>query len=614
MQPHYSGSKTLSVPESLDNTYRAFAGSAGEMESRIPAIRQEMEYLNIIGKRFVAAIDRFHVHRALLTTLQELYTFSACCILLRGDPNELFIIPCQPISRDFLEEMVRRITDAAHAVDFPHIDTRQLIETAYFDAPDEVAQYRTQEAIEATEVGSSINIPLTVNNRIIGILSLFDELIGTFDTELLKMTAIIADYAAVALETVRLRERENALWRQAELERQRLELILRSMTEALLITDEHGAITSLNQSAHTLLFHVIGDVEMDIPLHQLAQINNTPWLLTLADAVHEALQGRTVTEQELIAGESGEQVPLTLRVSVAPLHDASGIATHPIGTVAVLNDVTAHKQVERLKDEFVSVVSHELRTPLTSIKGYTQHLTRRIERRLRKLREQSPGNTSLTELPESIDLRSLAIIQSQTEHLERLVEELLDRSRIQWGQLVLKYEHFYLADLLASTVRSVQAGTEQHTLLLDIQAQDTSITADRTRVGQVIGNLLDNAVKYSPHGGQIVVQLHTYWHGEEANSADVRDTTSAVSEYDEYLVSVSDYGIGISPEHLDHIFERFYRVSNASTRQYSGVGLGLYVAKAIVEAHGGHIWVVSNTSLGGTTFFFTLPRVPHTLR
>lgn len=610
MQSKYSGSETLSVSELPNNIYRALTGDAGGMENRISAIPQEMEFLNVIGKRFVAAIDRFHVHRALLTTLQDLYTFSACCILLRGDPNELFIIPCQPLSHDFIEEMIRRITDAARAIDFPPMDIRQLTEMAYLDAPDEVAQFRTQEAIEATEVGSSINIPLIVNNRIIGILSLFDELIGTFDTELLKTTAIIADYAAIALETVRLRERENALWRQAELERQRLELILRSMTEALLITDENGVVSSLNQSARTLLSQVIGDVEIGVSLSTLAQINNTPWLFTLADIVHQALQGQTVKDQELIAGESGEKVPMTWWVSVAPLHDASGIKTRPIGTVVVLTDVTASKQVERLKDEFVSVVSHELRTPLTSIKGYTQHLIRRIERRVRKFREQTPPGSQPVELPESIDLRSLAIVQSQTEHLERLVDELLDRSRIQWGQLILQYEDFHLADLLASSVRSVQASTEQHTIHLDIQVQDTTVTADRARIEQVVGNLLDNAVKYSPHGGQIVVQLHKYLTNEFADSVDSDNSDHNYA----YLVSISDYGIGISPEHLDHIFERFYRISNASTRQYSGVGLGLYITKAIVEAHGGRIWVASNGPTGGTTFFFTIPRVPSTLR
>src|SRR5256884_10007250 len=139
--------------------------------------------------------------------------------------------------------------------------------------------------------------------------------------------------------------------------------------------------------------------------------------------------------QELIAGEAGESVPLTLSISAAPLHDASQVQMGPIGVVAVLNDVTANKQIEKLKDEFVSVVSHELRSPLTAIKGYTQHLMRRIDRRLRKLgaeqiERSTPGLAK--EPPEKTDLRNLSIVESQAEHLERLVNGLLDLSRVQW--------------------------------------------------------------------------------------------------------------------------------------------------------------------------------------
>ncbi len=596
MQSNFQVTSTL---YSTDSTYRTNGqyGTIGSMEimggmgDRLPAILHEMEILNTMGKRFVAAIDRFHVHRALLTTLQEMYSFSACCILLKGDPHQLFIIPCQPLSAAFLKDMIQRIASAANVIDFPHIDAQQLAETAYYDAPDEFAQFRTQEAIDATEIGSVLNIPLTVENRIIGMLSLFDELVGTFDTDMLRLTTMIADYAAVALENVRLRERENALWRQAEYERQRLELIIRSMTEGLLITDEHGIITSLNQSAQHLLSQVSSEFTSGVPLHQLAHSNNIPWLHRLAEIVDHALAGKTVVNQELLAGESGEKVPLTLSISVAPLHDASSYSMHPIGVVAVLNDVTANKQVERLKDEFVSVVSHELRTPLTAIKGYTQHLVRRIERRLRKIHDtQQAQNNPTTDLAESVDLRNLTIVQSQTDHLERLVNDLLDLSRVQWGQLTLQYETFYLADVLAESVRLGQASAEQHTLYLDIRVQDTKIVADRARVEQVIGNLLDNAVKYSPQGGQVTVRL------EEQDGS--------------YLVSVIDQGIGVSPEHFDHIFERFYRVRNAASRQYAGIGLGLYVAKAIIERHDGNIWFSENKDKSGTTFHFMLPRAP----
>jgi two-component system phosphate regulon sensor histidine kinase PhoR len=405
---------------------------------------------------------------------------------------------------------------------------------------------------------------------------------------MLKLTTMIADYAAVALENVRLRERENALWRQAELERQRLELIISSMAEGLLITDACGAITSFNRLAREWLAQEHIDLQANIPLRELAKKSNIAWLHGLADIVEQALAGKRVLNQELVLGEGHEAVPPTLSISAAPLLDASGISLRPIGVVAVLDDVTASKQVERLKDEFVSVVSHELRTPLTAIKGYVQHLIRRIERRLRKGHQEK---NLPVEMPESYDLRSLHIVQSQTEHLERLVNDLLDLSLVQAGQLTLHYSDFFLADVLAESVHSAQASAEQHSIFLDIQVQDTRVTADCTRVRQVIGSILDNAIKYSPQGEQVKVLLQEY---EGA-----------------YLISVIDQGIGVSPELFEHIFERFYRVRNVASRQYAGIGLGLYVARSIVEAHGGRLWFANNTSVG-STFYFTLPRQPHT--
>ena len=404
-------------------------------------------------------------------------------------------------------------------------------------------------------------------------------------------STMIADYAAVALENVRLRERETALWRQAEIGRQRLELIISSMAEGLLITNEQGGITLLNVSAQHLLAQAQLDLKQNSPLRTLALANNVSWLHKLADIIDEALTGVTVMNQELIAGEAGESIPLTLSISAAPLHDASQVQMGPIGVVAVLNDVTANKQIEKLKDEFVSVVSHELRSPLTAIKGYTQHLMRRIDRRLRKTQqEQQSSAISGVDLPENYDLRSLSIIQSQADHLERLVNDLLDLSQVQWGKLHLQYSSFYLADVLVESVRSVQASAEQHTIYLDIAVQDTKIVADKMRMSQVIGNILDNAIKYSPQGGQVTVKL------EEREG--------------DYFVSITDQGIGISQEYLDHIFERFYRVRNTASRQYSGIGLGLYVTRAIVEEHGGHIWVTNNKGLG-CTFSFTVPAAAH---
>ena len=579
-------------------TESAYSSYHTPNSDRLAAILQEMEYINTIGKSFVAAIDRFQVHRALLGALQKLYSFAACSILLKGDPFELSIIPCYPLSQVFIAAMIERIASAASVIDFPAVSVEELANASYLDAPDDLSITQklgspVQDMIGGAVIGSFLNVPLTVENRIVGMLSLFDEREGTFDTDLLKLTTMIADYAAVALENVRLRERETALWRQAEIGRQRLELIISSMAEGLLITNEQGGITLLNVSAQHLLAQAQLDLKQNTPLRKLALANNVSWLHKLADIIDEAQTGVTVMNQELIAGEAGESVPLTLSISAAPLHDASQVQMGPIGVVAVLNDVTSNKQIEKLKDEFVSVVSHELRSPLTAIKGYTQHLMRRIERRLRKTRQehqQQSSAISAVDLPESYDLRSLSIIQSQADNLERLVNDLLDLSQVQWGKLHLQYSSFYLADVLVESVRSVQASAEQHTIYLDIAVQDTKIVADKMRMSQVIGNILDNAIKYSPQGGQVTVKL------EEREG--------------DYFVSITDQGIGISQEYLDHIFERFYRVRNTASRQYSGIGLGLYVTRAIVEEHGGHIWVTNNKGLG-CTFSFTVPAAAH---
>lgn len=578
-------------------TESAYSSVNRPSSDRLARLRQEMEFLNTMGKRFVAALDRFQVHHALLATLQELYSFSACSILMKkNNIYELSIIPRYPLSAPFLEKMFESISRAASAIGFHDVDSDDLAIAAYLDAPDELTPAEPEIPPIPTSVRDYLHIPLTVENRIIGMLSLFDARDQAFDAELLQLTTMIADYAAVALENVHLREREMALWREAEMERHRLERILSSMAEGLLITDHEGTVTSLNRSAQQLfsLAQVdLSDLEpgQSFSLRKLANGNENAWLSELADLIDHALAGYTVYNQELNAGISGDAIPLTLSISAAPLNETGEPSARKAGVVAVLNDITANKQVEKLKDEFVSVVSHELRTPLTAIKGYTQHLMRRLDKRLRQRRQTEPPEELQKEQPESYDMRSLQIVQSQSEQLERLVNDLLDLSRVQWGEMNLQYTSFYLADILAERAQLAQVSAEDHTVTLDIQVPDSRIVADKLRVGQVIGNILDNAIRFSPQGRQVVVELQ-----EQDN---------------EYLVSITDQGIGVSPEYIDHIFERFYRVRNTASRQYSGIGLGLFVARAIVEAHGGRIWVSSNQGLG-STFSFTLPRAPHT--
>ena len=218
-------------------------------------------------------------------------------------PLNCLLSPVTRSNATFLEAIIQRIASAASALNLIHTTADQLARTAYFDAPDDLALSRPQGEVVGSEIGSFLNIPLTVENRIIGMLSLFDEKLGTFDADLMQMTTMIADYAAIALENVRLHERENALWRQAELERMRLSLIIGSMAEGLLITDAKGAITSLNTSAEQLLAQAQVNFSPDILLHKLAGTSNVQWISRLAEIVDQALAGYTVKNQELVAGQ-----------------------------------------------------------------------------------------------------------------------------------------------------------------------------------------------------------------------------------------------------------------------------------------------------------------------
>jgi PAS domain S-box-containing protein len=248
-------------------------------------------------------------------------------------------------------------------------------------------------------------------------------------------------------------------------------------------------------------------------------------------------------------------------LTVEPLRDETGAV---IGITCAALDVTERRALERLQQEFISLVSHELRNPLASIKGYAQLVARRGEYSDRAIR---------------------SIIQ-QTDHLDRLISDLLDSSRAAAGRLELRRRRVSLRDVLEAAVERIEAQTDSHTVRLDVTADDLSGLWDAQRLDQVFTNLLSNAVKYSPEGGEIVVH------------AERRDH--------EALVSIRDQGVGIAPEQLSRLFDRFYRVS-ATAGGVHGLGIGLYVARELIEAHGGRLWAESPGPGRGSTFLLTLP-------
>jgi signal transduction histidine kinase len=214
------------------------------------------------------------------------------------------------------------------------------------------------------------------------------------------------------------------------------------------------------------------------------------------------------------------------------------------------------------------MASHELKTPVTSLKGFIHILQRR-----------------LTTQGDELALHYLARMDAQLVRLTKLVNDLLNISKMQIGQLDYREEPFDLNELIQETVENVQGTTQTHSLLLEMQPQ-VRVLGDRERIGQVLVNLLNNAIKYSPRASKIIVRLST--HQEHA------------------CVSVQDFGFGIAETEQQKIFERFYQAADPMGKTYPGLGIGLYISKTIITQHHGRIWVESRKG-EGATFYFTIP-------
>lgn len=242
--------------------------------------------------------------------------------------------------------------------------------------------------------------------------------------------------------------------------------------------------------------------------------------------------------------------------------------------------VDARRKVEdlsRLKDEFLSIASHELRTPVTSIKGYTQLA--------KTLMRENDLDTSEEYLEIALD---------QIDRMSRLILELLDVSRIETGRLEIRHEPIQWPRFVREVVHRHHTAVSDRRFHLNVPDLSKVVYGDRDRLEQVLGNLLENAVKYSPDGSEVYVSVE--------------------DRGDQIITSVCDRGIGIPADELGQVFERFHRGRQVSSTNYGGLGLGLYITKQIIERHGGSIWVESKEG-SGTTFYFNLPvaAVPATL-
>jgi len=379
-----------------------------------------------------------------------------------------------------------------------------------------------------------------------------------------KVTVYGADELGELAETINdLSYKVKDAQETTESERQRLDSVLRHMTDGVLATDRRGKIIIINSRAMDLL-SISQDKAIGQSIMKVLKLGEKFTFRQLLE-----------TQDELILNIPTEDQDTILRGEFSVIQRESGFIS---GLVCVLSDITEQEKVEQERRSFVSNVSHELRTPLTSVKSYTESL---IE-----------GAWEDKEIAPEF----LKVISTETDRMIRMITDLLNLSRMDQGKQELNLEFVSINELVAHIIdrfemvlKSEQYRNKKYKIERDFTQRTLWVEIDQDKFIQVIDNITNNAIKYSPDGGKITCRL--------------------METHNSVVISITDEGLGIPRKDIGHVFDRFYRVDKARARSMGGTGLGLAISKEVVQLHGGKIWVTSVENKG-STFFISLPYIP----
>ncbi len=510
---------------------------------------RQREYLLEISRAMTARLDLEAVLRRILDAACELLASKVGLIVLRREDGSFAPRATHGIAPQLLPLFAPLWADAperdrAGAWFVPQLDRK------------------VARITRASDFGlrQTVAIPLIVGDALVGMIYIFRGYSDVFSVVDRQVVQSFADQAAIAVHNAQL-------YQQVSREKQRLDAIIEASADGVLILDSAQRITVFNRALARLSGYEADDV-LGRRHDDVIVVDAKRAGLTLSEAEAGGWPLRN-DSSFFVEGDlrriDGAHTPVS--ITYAALFDQDDSL---VNIIANVRDMTRLREADELKNTFISIISHELKTPVALIKGYAGTLRR----------EDARWDAATVR-------DSAAVIEEEADHLTELIDNLLDASRLQAGGLKLNLSDVSLEQLARHMVEKYSVEAQQHPITLSFQANFPPVRGDATQLENVLSNLINNALKYSPPGAPIEV-------------------AGRVSP-NEVIITVSDRGIGIPLDEQGRIFERFYRVDDQLSRQTQGSGLGLYLAKAIIEAHRGRIWVQS-TPGRGASFSFALPK------
>jgi PAS domain S-box-containing protein len=515
-------------------------------------IRQR-DYLLETTRALTEELDLKKVLARIVHIAAELLAGRASLIALRQE-GHWTIASSYGIRPDFLKRVQRLLEDVP-----PQPDSTR------FELPEVTS--RLQRITESASMGllSSVGLPLIARNEVIGVIFIFRAYHGSFSSQDRELLQAFASQAAIAVHNARL-------YTEIAEQKQHLDAVVDSAADGIFILDDQFRFSRFNRACTAMTGYqeesVLGEDHDRII--RFAKLEAGSPLEQELERGWPSREPATLYVEGDLEKDDGDKI--SVGVTYAPVFSEDQNLLSVVGNV---RDVTRFREAEELKDTFISIVSHELRTPVALIKGYVGTLRREDA-------EWDPG----------VIHDSLEVIEEESDHLAKMIDDLLDASRLQANALDLNLGEVALEDITARLVERFSVQSDRHSFLVEFPDNFPTIRADEARLTQVISNLISNAIKFSDEGGEILIQGHV----------DNKDV----------ILCIQDHGPGIAAHEATHVFDRFYR-SRTTANKAPGTGLGLYLARAVVEAHRGRIWV-DDTVTEGARICFCLPIHPHESR